>query len=196
MSGIFNVEESSHPSEFQTSAAEAQAHAPTSTIAREVEANANEVANAAQDAAAAAQTKGTALTGQSPLDRLHNDASVKTSQAVDQGKANVNAAKATGASYIEQAKTIATNAASTVTQTAQSYLPPPSGENGQHTTGDMVAGLQNAGSAALATTKEYLAAAQTTAQPHLEKARDVAATYMPGSATTQTAPVSGKDVAV
>ncbi|KAJ7446465.1 hypothetical protein B0H11DRAFT_380315 [Mycena galericulata] len=215
MSGqIFNVEESSHPSEFQTTAAQAQANAPTAPIAREVEANAEQVKEVAENAAFAAQAQGPALTGQSATDRLQTDASIKTGAAVDQGRSDVEAAKATGAGYVEQAKNLVASAATGAVTTAQSYLPPGSGPNGEHTTGDVVTGLQNAGSAALstgsaalATTKEYLVAAQTTAQPHLERARDiaqphlehardVAASYMPGTTTTQTAPVAGEDVKV
>ncbi|KAJ7110026.1 hypothetical protein C8R44DRAFT_270315 [Mycena epipterygia] len=210
---IFNVEEASHPSEFQTSAAQAQVDAPTGTIAREVEANAEQAKDVAENAAFVAQSKGPELTGQSATDRLQNDVSLKTSAAVDQGQHDVAAAQATGAGYIDQAKSVAANAVAT----AQSYIPAGTGPDGAHTTGDVVSGLQAGASAVLATTKEYalaahetakphiqaganaalatgkeyLAAAQETAQPHIEKAKGVAQSYMPGSTTTtQTAPVS------
>ncbi|KAJ7631129.1 hypothetical protein FB45DRAFT_917595 [Roridomyces roridus] len=210
MSGIFNVQEPEHLSEFQTTAAQAQAEAQTSTIAREVEENAEHVKDVAHDAANAALKHGQSLTGQTAGDRLQNDASLKTSAAIEEGRANVEEAKATGATYLDQAKSLAANAAATAqtaattaattaVETAQAYLPPPSGADGKHTASDVVTGLQNAGTAAYATTKEYLAAAQTTAQPHIEKARDVAASYLPaGAHTTQTAPVSmgGKDTFV
>ncbi|KAJ6504428.1 hypothetical protein DFH09DRAFT_944042, partial [Mycena vulgaris] len=145
---------------------------------------------------------GPALTGQSAADRLATEASVKTGAAVDQGQSDVAAAKASATGYVEQAKTLAANAVTT----AQSYIPAGTGPNGAHTTGDVVSGLQAGATAAIATTKEYIAAAhetakpyiasaQETAQPHLVKARDAAQSYLPGSAsTTQTAPVAGKDV--
>ncbi|KAJ6575308.1 hypothetical protein B0H19DRAFT_636457 [Mycena capillaripes] len=206
MSGqIFNVEESSRPSEFQTTAAQAQAEAKTGSIAREVEANADQAKDVAENAAFVAQSKGPELTGQSATDRLQTEASVKTGAAVDQGQHDVEAAKAAGAGYVEQAKTMASNAVNSAVSTAQSYIPPGSGPDGAHTTGDVVSGLQAGANAAYETTKQilttagqtaqpYLAAAQETAQPHLTKAKDVAASYLPGSTTTQTAPVEGKDV--
>ncbi|KAJ6621170.1 hypothetical protein B0H10DRAFT_1945544 [Mycena sp. CBHHK59/15] len=191
---IFNVEEAAHPSEFQTSAAQAQAEAPTSAIAREVEANAERVQDVAQNTAFEAQAKGPALTGNSATEQLQQQAAQKTSAAVDQGQRDVAAAKATGAGYVEQAKSLASSAVTTA-QFRQSYLPPGSGPNGERTTGDVVAGLQAGANAALATTKEYLAAAQETAQPHLNKAKDVATSYLPGSTTTtRTAPVSSSKV--
>ncbi|KAJ7492439.1 hypothetical protein FB451DRAFT_1502811 [Mycena latifolia] len=178
MSGqIFNVAEPAHPSEFQTSAAQAQANAPTASEARQVEANAEQAKDVAQNAAYNAQAKGPALTGQSATDRLQTDASVKTGAAVEEGQQDVAAAKAAAGGYVEQAK----NLASSAVATAQSYLPPGSGENGAHTAGDVVSGLQAGANAALATTKEYLAAAQETAQPHLVKAKDMAQNYLPGS---------------
>ncbi|KAJ7161392.1 hypothetical protein C8R43DRAFT_1123846 [Mycena crocata] len=189
---IFNVEEPSNSSEFQTSAAQAQANAPTGTIAREVEANADQLKDVAENAAFAAQSKGPALTGQTATDRLHNEASIKTGAAVDAGKADVAAAQASAGGYVQQAKTLASSGVAT----AQSYLPEGTGPNGALTTGDVVTGLQTGASAAIATTKEYLVAAQQTAQPHLEKAANVASSYLPGSTTTQTAPIEGKDTKV
>ncbi|KAJ7705988.1 hypothetical protein B0H17DRAFT_1035158, partial [Mycena rosella] len=105
--------------------------------------------------------KGPALTGQSATDRLTTEASVKTGAAVEQGQHDVGAAMATTAGYVGQSKVLATSA-----------LPPtPERANGTHTTGDVVTGLQTGASAALQTTKEYLAAAQETTQPHLVKVR-------------------------
>ncbi|KAJ7040422.1 hypothetical protein C8F04DRAFT_1178150 [Mycena alexandri] len=216
MSGIFNVEEPSKNAEFQTTAAQAQVEAKTGPIAREIEANAEQAKDVAQNAAYVAQAKGPELTGQSAADRLQTEAAVKTGAAVDQGQQDFEAAKATGAGYVEQAKNLASNAVAS----AQSYIPPGSGPNGQHTAGDVVSGLQAGATAAITTTKDILVAAhdtakpyvisaaetakpyvvsaaetvQSTAQPHLEKARDVAASYIPGTTTTQTAPVEGKDV--
>ncbi|KAJ7246332.1 hypothetical protein B0H12DRAFT_1073267 [Mycena haematopus] len=97
--------------------------------------------------------------------------------------------------------------ASNAVATAQSYIPPGSGPDGAHTTGDVVSGLQAGANVAYQTGKQilttahetaqpYLASAAEAAQPHLVKAKDVAASYLPGSTTTQTAPVEGKDVNV
>ncbi|KAF7347674.1 hypothetical protein MVEN_01524500 [Mycena venus] len=188
MSGqIFNVEEASHPSEFQTTAAQAQAEAKTSTIAREVEANAEQAKDVAENAAFVAQSKGPELTGQSATDRLTTEAAVKTGAAVDQGQQDVAAAKAAGAGYVEQAKNLASNAVAT----AQSYIPPGSGPDGAHTAGDVVSGLQAGASVAYETGKSilttasetagpYIASAAEAAKPHLVNAKDVAASYLPG----------------
>ncbi|KAJ7170066.1 hypothetical protein C8R46DRAFT_222473 [Mycena filopes] len=200
MSGIFNVEEGKS-AEFQTTAAQAQVEAKTAPIAREIEANAEDAKLAAEKAASVAQSKGPELTGQSATDRLTTDASIKTGAAVDQGKQDVESAKAASAGYVDQAKQVGLNALAT----AQSYIPPGSGPNGQHTAGDVVSGLQAGATAAITTTKDilvaahetakpYIASAAETAQPHLEKARDTAASYLPGSTTTQTAPVEGTGV--
>ncbi|KAJ7786511.1 hypothetical protein B0H16DRAFT_34505 [Mycena metata] len=227
--GIFNVPEPTKEAEFQTTAAQAQADAKTAPIAHEIEANAEQAKDAAQNAAHVAQSKGSELTGQTAADRLQTDVAVKTGAAVDQGQQDFEAAKASGAGYVEQAKTMASNAVAS----AQSYIPPGSGPNGQHTAGDVVSGLQAGATAAISTTKDILVAAtetakpyvlsaaetakpyvvsaagtvqstaasaagtvQSTAQPHLERARDAAASYLPGSTTTQTAPVEGKDTTV
>ncbi|KAJ7103339.1 hypothetical protein B0H15DRAFT_207481 [Mycena belliarum] len=204
MSGqIFNVAESTKPSEFQTTAAQAQAAAPTATEARKVEANADIAKDVAENAAFVAQHKGPALTGETPVDRLQTDASIKTGAAVEAGQKDVAAAQAAAGGYVAQAKTMANNAVAT----AQSYIPPGSGPDGARTAGDVVAGIQTGASAAYTTTKEYLVAAGETAQPyiakaaqnaqpHLVKAKDVAASYMPGAATTQTAPVSSQTAPV
>ncbi|KAJ6520014.1 hypothetical protein C8R45DRAFT_44462 [Mycena sanguinolenta] len=151
------------------------------------------------NAAFVAQSKGPELTGQSATDRLTTEASVKTGNAVDQGREDVEAAKVTGAGYVEQAKNMASNAVAA----AQSYIPPGSGPDGAHTAGDVVSGLQAGANAAYTTGKQmletaqpYIASAAEAAQPHLVKAKDMAASYLPGSTTTQTAPVEGQDVKV
>ncbi|KAJ7897034.1 hypothetical protein B0H14DRAFT_389224 [Mycena olivaceomarginata] len=204
MSGqIFNVNEPEHPSEFQTTAAQAQADAKTGDLAREVEANADQAKDVAANAAFVAQSKGPELTGQSAADRLQTEAAVKTGAAVDQGQQDVAAAKATGAGYVEQVKTLASNTLAS----AQSYIPPGSGPDGAHTTGDVVSGIQTGANAAFQTGKQilttaaetagpYIGAAAEAAKPHILNAKDTAASYLPGSTTTQTAPVEGKDVKV
>ncbi|KAK7064074.1 hypothetical protein R3P38DRAFT_3165082 [Favolaschia claudopus] len=199
MSGqIFNVDEPKNISEFQTTAAQAQAEAKTGALAREVEANAEQAKDVALNAAFVAQAKVPELTGQSATDRLTTEASVKTGQAVNEGQRSVEEAKVAGAGYVEQAKSMA----SSTVAAAQSYMPAGSGPNNSITTGDVVSGLQAGANAAYVTGKQILSTAQetaqpyinsaaTAAQPHLEKARDVAASYLPGSTTTQTAPVEG-----
>ncbi|KAG6910545.1 hypothetical protein DXG01_009964 [Tephrocybe rancida] len=138
---IFNVPEAQGKEavELETTAAEAQVEAPTAKIAREVEANAEHVQDAAHNAADAAkvgpynpghryrsltygdQHKGPALTG-APLtasNKLQEQASAKTNAAVAEGQHDVEAAKAVGAGYVEQAKELVDKAIIT----AQSYLP-------------------------------------------------------------------------
>jgi hypothetical protein len=167
------------------------------------EANADQAKDVAANAAFVAQSKGPELTGQSAADRLQTEAAVKTGAAVDQGQQDVAAAKATGAGYVEQAKTLASNTLAS----AQSYIPPGSGPDGAHTTGDVVSGIQTGANAAYQTGKQilttaaetagpYIGAAAEAAKPHILNAKDTAASYLPGSTTTQTAPVEGKDVKV
>nr|GAT59049.1 predicted protein [Mycena chlorophos] len=161
--GIFNVPEPT--SADYTTAAQAQANAPNAAVAREV---------------AVAQTQGAELTGQTAGDRLTNDASIRTAQAVDDGKESV-------AGYVDTAKGMLA--------TAQSYLPPAS---------DVVQGLQTGANVAMMTTKQaydtakpyvvaageaakpYVVAAGEAAKPHVQKAVDTAASYMPGTTTTST----------
>lgn len=99
--------------QYETTAAQAQAEAPTSNIARQVEKSAEQEKDVARQAALAAESIG--LGQGSPSDELKQ----KTNQAVQEGQHDVEAAKAQGATYLEQAKNVAANVASTV----QSYLP-------------------------------------------------------------------------
>ncbi|KAG5723903.1 hypothetical protein E4T56_gene9800 [Termitomyces sp. T112] len=120
---IFNVPEAhgKEAVELETTAAAAQIQAPTAEIAREVEENAEHVHDVAQDAANVARHKGPALTGAKPsaADKLQQEASAKTNAAVIEGQQDVDALKAAGAGYVEQAKEIVDKAIST----AQSCLP-------------------------------------------------------------------------
>ncbi|KAF7307079.1 hypothetical protein MIND_00501200 [Mycena indigotica] len=205
--GIFNVPEPT--SADMTTAAQAQAEAKTATVAREVEANAEHAKDVAENAAFVAQSKGPALTGQTATDRLQTEASIRTGQAVEEGKQSVAEAQAAGAGYVQQAKDYAAGAVAS----AQSMIPPGSGPNGAHTTGDVISGIQTGANVVYNTTKDaiaaagpyvvaaqdaakpYVAAAQEAVMPHVNKATDVASSYLPGSTTTtQTAPVEGKDV--
>ncbi|KAK0481672.1 hypothetical protein IW261DRAFT_1471915 [Armillaria novae-zelandiae] len=116
--GIFNVQEpqGADLARAQTTAAKAQVTAPTSDIARQVEVVVDAAQGAAQNAAATAQAKGPALTGESPspLDTLQRQAQETTNAAVAEGKQDVEAAKSSGSGYLDQAKEIASNAVSAV----------------------------------------------------------------------------------
>ncbi|KAG6821419.1 hypothetical protein H0H93_014216 [Arthromyces matolae] len=113
---IFNVEEArgKEAVECETTAAEARIEAPTSEIAREVEGNAEHVHEAAEEAADVARHKGPSFTGTettlSSTDKLQQQASAKTNAAVTEGKHDVDALKAAGADYVEQAKEVVEHA--------------------------------------------------------------------------------------
>ncbi|KAG6874031.1 hypothetical protein C0993_000876, partial [Termitomyces sp. T159_Od127] len=114
---IFNVPEvhGKGAVELETTAAEAQLEAPTPKIAREIEENAEHVHEVAKDAAGVARHKGPALTGTkaSAVDQLQQEASAKTNAASAEGRHDVEAIKAAGASYVEQAKEVVDTAIST-----------------------------------------------------------------------------------
>ncbi|KAF7303236.1 hypothetical protein MKEN_01287500 [Mycena kentingensis (nom. inval.)] len=178
---IFNVPEPT--SADQTTAAQAQAEAKTATIAREVEINAEHAKDVAENAAFVAQSHGPDLTGQTPTDRLQTEASIKTGQAVDQGKETVAQAQAAGAGYVQQAKDMASSAMAS----AQSTIPPGSGPNGAHTASDVVSGIPNRcchGRSWHPNRRDCSVQCRTA---------DLAASYLPGTTTTQSAPVEGKD---
>lgn len=56
--------------------------------------------------------------------------------------------------------------------------------DGTTTTSNLTAQLQAGATAALATTKEYLVAAQETAQPHIARAKEAASNYISGDTQT------------
>ncbi|KAJ3721698.1 hypothetical protein C8R42DRAFT_668224 [Lentinula raphanica] len=168
---IFNVAEPTGVDAVraETTAAQAQAQAPTNAAARAVEHNAEQLQGAAQNAALAAKSLGKDFTGEPPsaADQLQ----AKTDSAVAQGKVDVDAAKAQGQSYLEQAKNLAGSAIAS----AQYYLPnsnpvthPSTG--GSTAISDTLTQIQSGAATALETGKEYLASAQTTAQPHIDRA--------------------------
>ncbi|KAG5654681.1 hypothetical protein H0H81_007437 [Sphagnurus paluster] len=106
--------------ELETTAAEAQIQAPTATIAREVEVNAEHAHDAFNAAAEAAKSKGPALTGSNPstlhpsaLEQFEEQAHQKTEAAVAEGHHDIDELKATATGYVEQAKQIAASALST-----------------------------------------------------------------------------------
>ncbi|KAJ3750726.1 hypothetical protein DFH05DRAFT_1410441 [Lentinula detonsa] len=172
---IFNVAEptGADAARSETTAAQAQAEAPTSEASRAVEYNAEQLQGAAQHAALAAKSLGKEFTGEPPsaADQLQ----AKTNSAVAQGKADVDAAKVEGQSYLEQAKNLAGSAISS----AQSYLPNSNPATHPSTGGstaitDTLSQIQAGATTVLATGKEYLASAQNTAQPHIDRALEVA----------------------
>lgn len=198
---VFNLQEAEGVDlvQHQTTAATAQAEAPTSNIAREVEHNAEIEQEAARKAAAAAKSKVPSLSNETPsptaaVNQLQKGVQQTTDAAVAEGQHDVEAAKAQGATYLEQAKSVASNVASTV----QSYLPASVGgqsntttttstTGGASTTVSNVAAQAQAGAtAAIGVAGEYLAAAQKTAQPHIEKAKDVAQSYLASGEQTST----------
>lgn len=105
----------------ETTAAQAEAEAPDLLVAKEVESNAEHVQDAAVQAASVAKTLGSQYTGEptTAVDQFQHDASETTNKAVEEGKHSVEAAKALGADYVDQAKAFATSAIETV----QEYLP-------------------------------------------------------------------------
>jgi len=144
---IFNVPEptGAEQVQFETTAAEAERSAPNRAVAQEVEQNAEQAQGVAKQAALAAHSMGSEMTGQ----------------------ANVESAKAAGAGYLDQASTMASD----VLASAQSYLPG-QGQTGSDNQGTGIGSqLQSGAATALSTAKEYISTAQTAAQPHVENAR-------------------------
>ncbi|KAF9015622.1 hypothetical protein BDQ17DRAFT_1341382, partial [Cyathus striatus] len=154
---IFNVPEPQgiERVKFETTAAEAQANAPTSQVAREIENNADRTKGAVGQAATVAKTLGPQLTGEptTAVDQFGRNASETTNAAVNEGKHDVEAAKAAGAGYIEQAKSMASSAIST----AQNYLPAAVGGKPAENSSD-----PQSGSSILSSTAAYLSSASQT----------------------------------
>jgi len=96
-------------------------HAPNAAVADQIEENSERVHSAAEDAATVAKVKGPELTGEpiSAVEQFQAGASHVTASAAAEGQRDVESAKAASASYIEQAKNLASDAIAA----AQSYLP-------------------------------------------------------------------------
>ncbi|GJJ09746.1 hypothetical protein Clacol_003970 [Clathrus columnatus] len=120
----------------------------------------------------------TTVTGTAPqtgqaLDQFEVIMSEKTNEAVNEGKHDVDEAKATGVGYVQQAK----DAISDVANAAQEYVSV--GMDG-HTPTDpntgqgvpLVASIQSAANTAYEKGKIYLVAAQETAEPHVRKVQE------------------------
>lgn len=139
-------------------------------------------------------------------------------QATTQGMFDVESAKATASSAVEQARSMANSAYQTAqvcaslsnAATLLSLRFVQSLFNGSQTSDNTTAGnvsstVQSTASSALQTGKEYLASAQTVAQPHIDKAKtmlsgtatwnDSAASSRPSEVPASTAPFeSGSQV--
>ncbi|KAF8632939.1 hypothetical protein AX15_001546 [Amanita polypyramis BW_CC] len=160
----------------ETTAGEARAGALNATVAEQVEYNVSHAHDAAEDAANVAKVKGLELTGEpiSTLEQLKAGASHATMSAAAEGEKDVESIKAAGASYIEQAK----NLASSAIATARSYLPASLG--GQPTSPDhdthakpaslevqnVESSMQPAVSSAVETMKDYADTAKGTTGTH------------------------------
>ncbi|TRM65869.1 hypothetical protein BD626DRAFT_486081 [Schizophyllum amplum] len=163
---IFNVQEptGAEAAKLQTTAANAQLEAGSTTAARQVEKTADETAHVAESAATAAKSLGPGLTGDTDAtSKLQQEAGAKTNAAVAEGKQNVDAAKQAGAGYVDAAKGYANAAVAA----AQNYIP--------ESMGGSAPTLQAGAQAATADAKKVLAAAQQQAQPALDKARELTA---------------------
>ncbi|KDR85447.1 hypothetical protein GALMADRAFT_234326 [Galerina marginata CBS 339.88] len=172
---IFNVEEVTGKDRvtLETTAAEAKIDAPNPVIAHQVEVNAEEAQEAANQAAAHAKMMGTSLTGEpkTAVGQLRGDAAKTTNAAVAEGKRDVDEAKAVGAGYVEQAKALASSAI----ETAQSYLPSTiAGKPVGEAASDVASTVQQKAGEAYTVAKE-------TAQPHIEKAISAAQGYYAGT---------------
>ncbi|KAH7930411.1 hypothetical protein BV22DRAFT_62695 [Leucogyrophana mollusca] len=195
---IFNVEEpkGAERVQYETTAAGAQADAPNSRVSREVEENANQAKEAAEKAALAAQGMGSDMTGEglTPLNTLQSQAAKTTNAAVAEGQRDVHAVKDTGASYLDQAKSIAGDvyaSAQGSTRGQSDTKPEPIGSSTgvsapgttTHDTSvsDAFAALQATGASAIGTTQQYLASAQAVIQPHVETARTTLEPHVAGA---------------
>ncbi|KAI0319780.1 hypothetical protein OF83DRAFT_1108527 [Amylostereum chailletii] len=163
------------PASETTTAANVTTNAPNSSAARQVAATAEHIKGVGEHAASTAHEKGPAVTG-NPSD-IVPQLGAKTNEAVEQGKKDVEAASAAGATYLEQAKNIAGN----VISSAQSYL---SGESNQTSPSTTASTAGTTASNAFETTKQYAAEAQRVAQPHLEAAAKALQSGANSAATT------------
>ncbi|KAL1951523.1 hypothetical protein VTO73DRAFT_672 [Trametes versicolor] len=173
---------------FATNAALAETEATTVNLSKEVQSNANQLHNAAFDAATSAQIK-EPLSG-SAVNQLEEGLAHKTDAAASQGAVDVEAAKATatGYSYVPSTTTTS-NAASGVSSTVQSavatgqqYLASAQ-EAAKPYVASAIATAKPYVDSAAATAKPYVDQASAAAQPHIEKAKSV----LPGVSSTEPA---------
>ncbi|KAH9836927.1 uncharacterized protein C8Q71DRAFT_577911 [Rhodofomes roseus] len=172
-------------SRWETSAAWQQAEMSTKELSDEVNKNASQAQTAAQQAASEARViEPQVISAVNELE-AQRALSEATTQATEQGKFDVEAARntagATATTAVEQAKNIANSAYATAQALYNSQA-----QEGS-TTQNLSSTVQSTAQTALQTGKEYLASAQTAAQPHIEKAK----TYVAGSTGTS-GPATGK----
>ncbi|KZT75014.1 hypothetical protein DAEQUDRAFT_807286 [Daedalea quercina L-15889] len=172
---------------WETSAAWQQAEMSTKELSDEVGKNASQAQTAARQAAAEAQQIEPQVVSAVNELEAQRSLSESTTQAVNQGKFDVEAAKgmasSTAATAVEQAKNLANSAYAT----AQSLFNSQAQEGS--TTQNLSSTVQSTAQSALQTGKEYLASAQTAAQPHIEKAK----TYVTGAADSSGAATAQPD---
>ncbi|EPT01523.1 hypothetical protein FOMPIDRAFT_90189 [Fomitopsis schrenkii] len=163
---------------WETSAAWQQAEMSNKKLSDEVGNNANVAQAAARQAAAEAQQIEPQVVSAINQLEAQRELSGTTTQAANQGKLDVEAAKGvasnTAAIAVEQAKNLANGAYAT----AQSLFDSQAQEGS--TTRNLASTVQSTAQSALQTGKEYLVSAQTAAQPHIEQAK----TYVAGSLHT------------
>ncbi|KAJ2995688.1 hypothetical protein NUW54_g7339 [Trametes sanguinea] len=102
---------------YATSAALAETEASNVNLSKEVQKNADQLHNAAGDAATVAQIKEPEAV--SAVNQLEEGLSHKTDAAASQGAADVQSAKATATSYVETAKNLASSAIATAQSTVE-----------------------------------------------------------------------------
>ncbi|KAI8981394.1 hypothetical protein BD414DRAFT_99757 [Trametes punicea] len=159
---------------YATSAAMTETEASNTNLSKEVQQNANQLHNAATDAATVAQVKEPEAI--SAVNQLEEGLSHKTNVAASQGAVDVQSAKATASSYVEQAK----NLASSAIATAQSTV-----ETGKQYLASAQEAAKPYVESAAATAKPYVESAAAAAQPHIEKAKSVVTGAVnSGSSTT------------
>jgi len=166
----------------ETTAAYAQKNAPSPAVAQQIEQNVDNAQEAAYHAAAAAPHKvpGASAGLPSALDTLEQQSSAKTEAAVAEGKQDVHAAKAAGASYLEQVKEVATAAYNT----AASYLPttltgaeqptsstPSTSTSGIASASGTASYVAQAAVTTATTAQQTLASTQIFLQPHIDAAK-------------------------
>ncbi|GJE85834.1 hypothetical protein PsYK624_019130 [Phanerochaete sordida] len=173
---------------FETTAAWQAAEASDIRLQNEVEKNAVQAHQVAEQAANTAQFKHPSA--ELAVDRLEEGLSEKTNEAVAEGQSTVASATATAGGYVQQAREIVGGAMAT----AASYLPAsmpgstatPTDQTTTTPTGSSVAStLQSAAGTAVETAKTVLTTAQQTVQPHVE--RLAGAARATAEATTQSA---------
>ncbi|KAI0778355.1 hypothetical protein BD413DRAFT_667673 [Trametes elegans] len=155
---------------YATSAALAETEASNTKLSQEVQQNANQLHNVASDAAATAQIKEPEAV--SAVNQLEEGLSHKTDAAASQGAADVESAKATATSYVEQAKNLASSALATATAYVSGSQPAGTTQQANGT------GVTSTVQSAVETGKQYLASAQEAAKPYVQSATATAKPYV------------------